>query len=332
MNGSDGSQQWRQPWEGSANPPYAPIPPPPHPTFDLDQAILGALREDSGVLGDVTTQATVDKDMQAEGTFLAKGDGVLAGLAVAQRVFELMAAGLQVSWSSHDGAEVTKGTRFGTVRGPAWALLTAERIALNYMQRMSGIATLTAAMAARIKGHRAKLLETRKTVPGLRVLDKWAVLAGGGANHRQGLFDMVMIKDNHVTAAGGITAAVRRTQAYFKQHNLSLPVEVETRTLAEVREVIGLLEASGGSSSIQRVMLDNMARADPAAEGGVDVSLLAEAQNLIGDRVDTEASGNVTIDTVEKIASTGVTFISCGGLTHSVAALDISLKIKLSEQ
>ena len=186
------------------------------------------------------------------------------------------------------------------------------------MQRMSGIATLTAQMAAAAAP--ARMLETRKTVPGLRLLDKWAVLIGGGENHRMGLYDMVMIKDNHIAAAGGITAAVARTAAYLAEHGLAgTPVEVEAATLADVREA--LLSCPGGEAGeagcVTRIMLDNM-----------DVDTMRAAVALVAGRVETEASGNVTLETVPSIAATGVTFISSGALTHSVKALDISLNIE----
>lgn len=185
---------------------------------------------------------------------------------------------------------------------------------LNFMQRMSGIATLTAAMATAAAP--ARILETRKTVPGLRVLDKWAVLIGGGHNHRMGLFDMVMIKDNHIAAAGGITAAVRRTHEYLQSHGLSgTPVEVECATVGDVQEVLDCCSTACGAC-VTRVMLDNM-----------DTESMRRAVALVAGRLETEASGNVTLDTLPNIAATGVDFISSGALTHSVKALDISLNI-----
>lgn len=193
---------------------------------------------------------------------------------------------------------------------------------------MSGIATATAAMVAAAEPHPAKILETRKTVPGLRLFDKWGVLIGGGVNHRIGLYDMVMIKDNHIAAAGGIQAAVQRCEEYLQQQGLGhIPIEVETRTLEEVDEIVRILD-SGAAPHVKRVMLDNMTRLDGAQPGGVDVSTLREAVARISGRMDTEASGNVVLSTVAAIAATGVTFISCGSLTHSVAALDISLNIE----
>lgn len=309
-----------------------PIPPPEHPTFDLVALIWRALEEDAGGVGDVTSLSTIPKETKAVATFLAKADGVLAGLVVAEKVFEQIDPRIKVEWSAADGDRVTKGQKFGVVTGPAQGILIAERVALNFMQRMGGIATATAAMVAETEGYPAKVLETRKTVPGLRLLDKWAVLIGGGQNHRMGLYDMIMIKDNHIAAAGGITAAVQRAQSYLKDREMSMGIEVETRTLEEVREVMELIDsqaAGGGEANpVTRVMLDNMTKMDPANDSGIDVSMMQEAVALVGGRVETEGSGNVTLSTIKRIASTGVTYVSVGALTHSVAALDISFNIE----
>jgi nicotinate-nucleotide pyrophosphorylase (carboxylating) len=287
---------------------------------DLGALIARALDEDVGP-GDVTTRATVPAARQAEARFLAKEDGVLAGLAVAERVFAAVDAALAVDWTAHDGDAVAAGTAFGRVAGAARAILTAERLALNLVQRMSGIATAARRMAE--AAHPAVVLDTRKTAPGLRALDKWAVRLGGAQNHRTGLYDMVLIKDNHVAAAGGIEAALRAAHAYLAAHDLALPVEVEARTLAEVDEVLRLA-ASG--LRVDRVLLDNMAR--PTA-GGLDTTMLAEAVRRVGGRIETEASGNVTPETAGAVAATGVDYLSSGALTHSVRALDVSLKIAL---
>lgn len=221
------------------------------------------------------------------------------------------------------------------MEGLAASILVGERVALNFLQHMSGVATATAAMVKAVHnaGHSTTVLETRKTVPGLRVIEKWAVLIGGGSNHRMGLYDMMMIKDNHIAAAGGITAAVRGAEAYIREHELQgMQVEVETSTLEEVQEALDIIrqkKEAGEPPVITRIMLDNMAKAAPELPGGVDVSLLQQAVALIGGAVDTEASGNVTLSSAAAVASTGVTFFSCGALTHSAPALDISLKIKL---
>lgn len=264
----------------------------------------------------------------ATATFLAKADGVLAGAWVAHVVFRRVCPEVAVRWLAGDGAAVRRGQTLAVATGPARAILVAERVALNFMQRMSGVATMTAAMVAAVAGTRATVLDTRKTAPGLRVLDKWAVAIGGGRNHRMGLYDMVMIKDNHIAAAGGIAAAVAAAEAFMRGKALRRPVEVETRTLGELRELLDILDARP-ECMVTRVMLDNMTAHDPAAPAALDVATLREAVAMIGQRrVETEASGNVTLGTVRVIAETGVEFISCGALTHSVTALDISLNIE----
>jgi len=285
---------------------------------DIDALIERALAEDIGA-GDVTTLATVPAGRRATATFLAKEDGVLAGLAVAERVFAALDPQVALSWSAADGDPIEAGTRFGTVEGPARPILTGERLALNLMQRMSGIATATRRMVDAAGGG-ATILDTRKTAPGLRVFDKWAVRLGGGTNHRTGLYDMFLIKDNHIAAADGVRAAVEAAQAYRKEHAPDLLIEIETRTMDEVETV---LDAGG----VDRVLLDNMV--EIGDDGRVDVSRLAEAVRRIDGRFETEASGNVTLATVPAIAATGVDYISSGALTHSVRALDISLKIAL---
>ncbi|KAM7271667.1 hypothetical protein ACFE04_030881 [Oxalis oulophora] len=328
------------------------IKPPSHPTYDLKGVIKLALDEDAGDRGDVSCIATIPSEMEVEAHFLAKENGVVAGIALAEMVFQEVDPSLKVEWSQKDGDLVHKGLQFGKVHGRAYNIVVAERVALNFMQRMSGIATLTKAMAD--AAHPACILETRKTAPGLRLVDKWAVLIGGGKNHRMGLFDMVMIKDNHISIAGGITNAIRSVDQYLEQQNLKMEFEVgpisvkfvgihlsltdkgkmdllfklavkgvETRTLEEVKEVLDY--TSGTKSSLTRIMLDNMVV--PLPNGDIDVSMLKEAVSLIDGRFETEASGNVTLDTVHKIGQTGVTYISSGALTHSVKALDISLKI-----
>ncbi|KAK9277100.1 hypothetical protein L1049_006639 [Liquidambar formosana] len=297
------------------------IKPPSHPTYDLKGIIKLALSEDAGGQGDVTCMATIPVDMEVEAHFLAKEDGIIAGIALAEIVFNEVDPSLKVEWSQKDGDYVRKGLQFGKVHGRAHNIVVAERVALNFMQRMSGIATLTKAMAD--AAHPACILETRKTAPGLRLVDKWAVLIGGGRNHRMGLFDMVLIKDNHISIAGGVTNALISVDQYLAQRNLEMEVEIETRTLEEVNEVLHY--ASQTKTSLTRIMLDNMVV--PLTNGDVDVSMLKEAVQLINGRFETEASGNVTLETVHKIGQTGVTYISSGALTHSVKALDISLKI-----
>ncbi|XP_010502110.1 PREDICTED: nicotinate-nucleotide pyrophosphorylase [carboxylating], chloroplastic [Camelina sativa] len=297
------------------------IKPPSHPTYDLKAVVNLALSEDAGHTGDVTCLATIPFDMEVEAYFLAKEDGIVAGIALADMIFEQVDPSLKVEWMRKDGDYVHKGLKFGKVSGNAHKIVVAERVVLNFMQRMSGIATLTKLMAD--AACPARILETRKTAPGLRLVDKWAVLIGGGRNHRMGLFDMVMIKDNHISAAGGIVNAIKSVDEYLKQKNLEMDVEVETRTLEEVKEVLGYV--CGSKTRLTRIMLDNMVV--PLDNGDIDVTMLKDAVELINGRFETEASGNVTLETVHKIGQSGVTFISSGALTHSVKALDISLKI-----
>lgn len=297
------------------------IPPPVHPTYDLKGIIKEALREDAGEIGDVTCLATIPPQVQAKAQFLAKDSGVIAGIAMADLVFKEVDPSVKVEWNVQDGDSLTKGLQFGVVSGGARSILLAERVVLNFMQRMSGIATLTKAMAEAAKP--ARILETRKTVPGLRLIDKWAVLIGGGENHRLGLFDMVLVKDNHIAVAGSVANAIAAVAQYLKDNNLDIGVEIETRTLEEVKEV--LTHKGEGIGSVSRIMLDNMVV--PLRDGSVDVSMLKQAIELVDGQLETEASGNVTLETVSKIGATGVTFISSGALTHSVKALDISLNI-----
>ena len=287
---------------------------------DLPALISRALAEDLGP-GDVTTEATIPEGTRATARFLLKEDGVVAGLAVAERVFEAVDPELQVSWTAADGDRLQAGTVFGTVVGRARSILVAERLALNLMQRMGGVATAAARMAE--KAAPATVLDTRKTVPGLRMLDKWAVALGGAQNHRVGLYDMVLVKDNHIAAAGGIRQAIEAVGRHTEAAGLDVPVEVEARTLDEVDAV---LAAVRDGARVDRVLLDNMARRTP---DGLDVSVLEEAVRRVGNAIQTEASGNVTLDTVGRIGATGVDFISSGALTHSVTALDVSLKIGL---
>ncbi len=284
---------------------------------DLYEIIRRALAEDVRD-GDVTTLATVPDYAAANGAFLAKEAGVLAGRAVADFVFELLDSAIEVSWLVDDGDEVSEGQEVARIAGPARGILVGERTALNMLQRMSGIASLTHRMVSLASPHGAEILDTRKTAPGLRLLDKWAVRIGGGRNHRIGLFDMILIKDNHIAVAGGIREAVEAAAAFVAREARQLQIEVEVRTLDELRELL----AVGGADV---VLLDNMARR--MQDGTVDTSMLREAVAMVAGTMRTEASGNVSLETVASIASTGVDFISSGALTHSVQALDISLKL-----
>ncbi len=296
------------------------LPLPPEVEATLDSLLDRALAEDVGP-GDVTTLATVPTDRQATARFLAKESGVLAGLAVAERVFARMDPAPTLVWQAADGDPVEAGTVFGLVRGSARSLLTGERLALHLMQRMSGVAT--AARRVVDAARPATVLDTRKTAPGLRMLDKWAVRLGGAANHRVGLYDMVLVKDNHIEAAGGVEAALRAVSEYQAAHPPGVPVEIEVTTLEQLDEVLRL----AATLRVDRALLDNMARRLP--DGTLDTSLLREAVARVGGRLETEASGNLTLETAPAIASTGVTYLSSGALTHSVRALDISLDLRL---
>ncbi len=287
---------------------------------DLGALIDRALAEDVGG-GDVTTEATIPEGTRATARFLLKEDGVVAGLAVAERVFARVDPDLAVSWTAADGDRLDAGTVFGTVVGRARSILVAERLALNVVQRMGGIATAAARMARAAAP--AVVLDTRKTAPGLRALDKWAVVLGGARNHRVGLHDMVLVKDNHVAAAGGIRPAIDAVGRYLRETGREVPVEVEARTLDEVDAV---LAAVADGAHVDRILLDNMAR---RTDGGLDVSVLEAAVRRVDGAVQTEASGNVTLDTAGRIGATGVDFISSGALTHSVTALDVSLNVGL---
>jgi len=276
-------------------------------TAQLTPIIQRTLDEDLGD-GDVTTLCTISEGATLTGGFIAKADGIIAGLEVARLTFALIDERVRVDFAIYDGDPVTKGQVFGTVNGPTRVLLSGERTALNFLQRMSGIATMTHQFVEAVKPHKAIILDTRKTAPGLRRLDKWAVELGGGQNHRSGLFDMVLIKNNHITAVGSITAAINRVRECDDRHR---PIEVEVRTLDELREALALQP--------DRILLDNMS-----------FDQMREAVGLAAGRVPRvplEASGNVTLKTVNAIAATGVDFISSGALTHSVKALDISLTL-----
>jgi nicotinate-nucleotide pyrophosphorylase (carboxylating) len=271
--------------------------------FELTEIVCHALEEDIGD-GDVTTNSTVPQDLWLDGRFVAKASGVLAGLDVAALAFELLDKRAVVTRLVGDGATVEPKQTLATVRGPARALLTGERTALNILQRMSGIATAAHRFVEALHGTHAKILDTRKTAPGLRALDKLAFAIGGGVNHRIGLFDMVMIKNNHIDACGGsITTAVSRARQHDTRQRL---IEVEVRNFDELHEALDL--------NVDRIMLDNMSLDD-----------MRQAVTLVAGRVPLEASGNITLDNAAQVAATGVDYISTGSVTHSVKALDISL-------
>ncbi|MBI5189674.1 MAG: carboxylating nicotinate-nucleotide diphosphorylase [Nitrospirae bacterium] len=274
-------------------------------TFDIQEIIARALAEDIGG-GDVTTEATVDPDKDGEAVVVAKEDFILAGYEVFLNVFMSLEPGIEFNVEYLDGDNVEKGATMFTLKGPMRTLLTGERVALNLLQRMSGIATLTARYVDAIEGTKAAILDTRKTTPGLRTLEKYAVTVGGGRNHRFGLYDGILIKDNHIAAAGGITKAVEAARATAPH---MLKIEVECESIKDVKEAL--------KAGVDVIMLDNM-----------DEKTMAEAVKVIGGKALTEASGNMTLERVRKVAETGVDFISVGALTHSAPAVDISMRVK----
>lgn len=273
----------------------------------IENFILSALNEDVGD-GDHSSLASIPQAAINRARLIIKGDGIVAGIALAAKIFHYVNPSLKVDVFMKDGELVKYGDIVFSVEGDARAILTAERLVLNCMQRMSGIATFTRELSSSIKHTGAKLLDTRKTTPNFRIMEKWAVIIGGGLNHRFGLFDMIILKDNHVDYAGGITKAIDATHAYLQKTGRNLKIEIETRNLDEVKEVL----ARGG---VNRIMLDNMT-----------IEQLKEAVSLIGQRYETEASGGINRTTIKEVAETGVNYISFGALTHSVISMDMSLK------
>ena len=273
----------------------------------LDQIIKFALNEDIGE-ADHSTLACVPKDAIGVAKLLIKENGVLAGVDVAKRIYEIFDPTLEITYYKQDGDEVFEGEIAFIVKGSSQSILTTERLVLNFMQRMSGIATQTAKIVEEIKGCKTKLLDTRKTTPGIRYLEKLAVKIGGGENHRFGLYDMIMLKDNHIDYAGGIKSAIEKTKQYLKENKKSIAIEVEVRDMNELYDVLRI----GG---VKRIMLDNFSPEQ-----------LKEALKIIPAEYETEASGGITLDNIRSYAETGVNYISVGALTHSVKGLDLSLK------
>lgn len=267
-----------------------------------------ALMEDIG-MGDLTTDATVPDTLLGRAEVVCKQNGIVAGLEVASLVFQFCDHSITLTPVINDGQPAGRGKPIATLDGSVKGILKGERTALNFLQRMSGIATATHKFVHAVAGTSAKILDTRKTVPGLRVLDKWAVRLGGGLNHRFGLDDMVLIKDNHIVAAGSIARAVEKCRQSLATEGLTATIEVETKNLAEVQQALAC-------AGVHRIMLDNF----PPDE-------MRRAVELVAHRVEVEASGGVTLENVRGIAETGVDFISVGALTHSVQALDISLEL-----
>ena len=272
-----------------------------------EELIDRAFDEDVGD-GDHTSLSTIPGDAKGAAHLLVKAEGVLAGVELAQAICERIDEDLNLRPLLLDGARVVYGDVAFTINGSSRSILLVERVLLNFMQRMSGIATLTRAFVDAVEGTKCRVLDTRKTTPGLRGIEKWAVRIGGGTNHRQGLYDMMMIKDNHADFAGGIPQAINRATAYQRERNMSIPIEVETRNIIEVGQVLSV----GG---IQRIMLDNF-----------NTGTLREAVRLIDGKFETEASGGITLETARSYAECGVDFISVGALTHSAVSLDMSLK------
>jgi len=280
------------------------------PNFNIDDVLLNALKEDLGS-GDVTTASLIPEDSVSEALLIAKGDLVLAGLPFAERVFQLVDNSLKFRALKKEGARVGKGSIVAGIKGKTTSILIAERTALNILQRMSGIATLTSDYVKAVKGLNVKITDTRKTAPGLRFFDKYAVRTGGGQSHRYGLYDGVLIKDNHIAAAGGVGKAVKLARS--RVHHL-LKIEVEVRNITEVKEAL--------SAGADIIMLDNM-----------NIDVTKRATDLIRQKdpgVLIEASGNMKLENIREVAETGVDLISVGALTHSAPAADLSLKINLA--
>lgn len=280
---------------------------PPYVTHKaIEHFITNALAEDLGT-GDHSTLSTIPKDLVQSAKLLVKEDCILAGVTLAELVFKTFDKNMTVEILIKDGEEAKKGDIAFIVTGKARSILQTERLVLNCMQRMSGIATLTHDWDTRLVGTKTKLLDTRKTTPNFRICEKWAVAIGGGQNHRYGLYDMIMLKDNHIDYNGNIGNAVKMAKDYIKKNKLKLKIEVETRNLEEVKEAL--------KAKPDRIMLDNM-----------DVKTMKSAVKIIGNQCESEASGGVTREMLKAIAETGVTYISAGALTHSASNIDLSLK------
>lgn len=274
----------------------------------ISSHIEKALLEDIAS-GDITTNALIPEAMESTATIVAKANGIIAGLEIAEKVFRILSPDIIWKPLIKDGDKVKNGDLLVEMSGPFRALLTGERLALNYLQRMSGIASMTGLFVAQVADYGTKILDTRKTVPGLRVLDKYAVKTGGGKNHRIGLYDMVLIKDNHIKVAGGITKAVEQIRRLVPA---GTKIEIETTTIAEVEEALEM--------KADIIMLDNMS-----------TEMMKSCVALIDHRAKVEASGNMNLDRVREVAATGVDYISIGALTHSVTAFDISMNIKTDQ-
>jgi nicotinate-nucleotide pyrophosphorylase (carboxylating) len=271
----------------------------------LTRVVRSALKEDIGT-GDMTTKFTISPGIRALGVIVSKEEGILAGVDAAKKVFELVGRKNDASFHLKDGDRLGEGSTVAEVQGPAHSLLTAERVALNFLQRLSGIASLTAQYVKEIEGTKAKILDTRKTTPNLRMLEKHAVLAGGGHNHRMGLYDQILIKDNHIALGGGIKNVLKSIR---DMDSGRLFVEIEVKNLRQLKQVLAF--------EVNRIMLDNM-----------EIDEIARAVEMVGGKCELEVSGNVNLGNVRKIAETGVDCISVGSLTHSYSSIDIHMKIR----
>jgi nicotinate-nucleotide pyrophosphorylase (carboxylating) len=281
--------------------------------IDFDQRLYAlvdaALKEDVGD-GDHSTLCCIPADVKGRAVLKIKEDGILAGLEVAEKIFAYKTSSCTFSAFKKDGEVMQKGEMAFEVETTVHAILKLERLVLNCMQRMSGIATLTRQYTERLQGYKTRLLDTRKTTPNFRLLEKEAVHIGGGVNHRFGLFDMIMLKDNHIDYCGGIEQAIDRAYTYIQQYRPDLQIEVETRSIDDVKKAV-----QAGTGKIQRLMLDNFGPKQ-----------IAEALKIIDGVFETEASGGITLDTIEAYAATGVDYVSVGGLIHQARSLDLSLK------
>ena len=274
--------------------------------FDLDQLIRHALKEDISS-GDHTSLSTIPSHAVNSASLIIKEDGILAGVELAKKIFSFLDKNLKVSIHKRDGAKIKKGDIAFTVKGSARSILTAERVVLNCMQRMCGIATMTHKYVSLCKPNKTKVLDTRKTSPGLRAIEKWAVRIGGGHNHRFGLYDMILIKNNHIDFSGGIPSAIKAANNYLKRKKLKLLIEIEARNIKEVRQIMSV-------GKVDRILLDNFS-----------ISEIKKAVKLINGRFQTEISGGVNEKNIRQYASCGADYISSGALTHSVKSLDMSL-------
>lgn len=274
----------------------------------IDSLIRSALNEDLDDIGDLTTQSLFTKTIHSKAKLISKSSGVISGIPVFHRVYEILDNNININISVKDGEKSENGKIIGELEGDLSSILKGERTSLNFLQRMSGISTLTHRFVEKISHTNTKILDTRKTTPGYRYLEKYAVRQGGGVNHRFGLYDMILIKENHISAAGGITKAVSACLDWIKNHNLDVKIEVEVQNCKQIEKIINY--------PVDRVMLDNFS-----------ITAIKQAVTLINHKCEIEVSGNITLDNVQEVAETGVDLISVGSLTHSAPSLDISMLV-----